>query len=230
MKRIAILQSNYIPWKGYFDIIRSVDEFIIYDDVQYTRRDWRNRNTIKTGDGIKWLTIPVKVKGKYDQLVCETEISGKEWTVKHWKTIKHNYGKSPFFNKYEEQFGDAYMKAAEYHFLTEVNILFIKMICSILGTRTRICRSTDYIPEGKSSDRILSICRQAEAKEYITGPSGLNYLNTEKFIKEGIRVAIADYSKYSVYDQIYPPFSHNVSVIDLIFSTGKMATNYMRRF
>ena len=62
-KKVAILQSNYIPWKGYFDIIASVDEFIIFDEMQYTTRDWRNRNRIKTQNGLKWLTIPVNGKG-----------------------------------------------------------------------------------------------------------------------------------------------------------------------
>ena len=80
-KKVAILQSNYIPWKGYFDMIASVDEFILYDDMQYTRRDWRNRNQIKTAQGLKWLTIPVCVKGKYYQKIRDTEIAKSNWAI-----------------------------------------------------------------------------------------------------------------------------------------------------
>src|SRR5437868_3785271 len=93
-KSIAIVQSNYIPWKGYFDMIRAVDEFILYDDVQYTRRDWRNRNRIKTPQGLQWLTIPVDVKGKYSQPICETRVADPRWAERHWKSIVHNYGRT----------------------------------------------------------------------------------------------------------------------------------------
>src|SRR5262245_47725481 len=100
-KRVAVLQSNYIPWKGYFDLINSVDEFILYDDMQFTRRDWRNRNTIKTPNGIKWLTIPVAVKGKYFQTISETQINEREWGKRHLETLRANYAKTPFFRTYE---------------------------------------------------------------------------------------------------------------------------------
>ncbi len=99
MKKVAILQSNYIPWKGYFDMIAAVDEFILYDDMQYTRRDWRNRNQIKTPQGVQWLTVPVKVKGKYDQTIRETEIDGADWAEAHWKSIAQNYRKAPRFEE-----------------------------------------------------------------------------------------------------------------------------------
>ncbi|MFW5835685.1 MAG: WbqC family protein, partial [bacterium] len=99
-KKIAILQSNYIPWKGYFDIINYVDEFIVYDDAQYTRRDWRNRNLIKTPRGLKWLTIPVEVKGKYTQTIYETKIADKNWAEKHWKSIRHNYNEADCFEEF----------------------------------------------------------------------------------------------------------------------------------
>ena len=97
MKKVAIVQSNYIPWKGYFDMIASVDEFILYDDMQFTRRDWRNRNLIKTPTGLQWLTIPVKVKGKFEQKIRETEIEGHDWAKTHWQSLVHNYGKAKHF-------------------------------------------------------------------------------------------------------------------------------------
>ena len=102
IKKVAIIQSNYVPWKGYFDIINKVDEFILYDDVQYTRRDWRNRNKIKTPNGLHWLTIPVEVKGKYNQKIKDTIISEFNWTKKHWNAIKFNYANSKYFFEFKD--------------------------------------------------------------------------------------------------------------------------------
>src|ERR1041384_7029573 len=101
-KMVAIVQSNYIPWKGYFDMIRGVDEFVLYDDVQYTRRDWRNRNRIKTAQGTQWLTIPVEVKGKYLQAIKETKISDPSWGRTHWRTLCHSYNRAPHFRDFQD--------------------------------------------------------------------------------------------------------------------------------
>jgi len=230
MKRIAIQQSDYIPWKGYFDIIRSVDEFIIYDNVQYTRRDWRNRNKIKTPDGTLWLTIPVKVKGKYHQMIKETETADSLWAEKHWKAICLNYAGTPYFDDYKILFREAYEKAGKIRMLSEINFLFIELINSIIGIKTRISRAEDYSSAGVKSERILSICRDAGADKYLTGPSGLKYLDNEKFAREGIKICIADYTGYPEYNQPWPPFTHFVSIIDLIFSEGKNCLKYMKTF
>ena len=108
MKKVAILQSNYIPWKGYFDIINMVDEFILYDDMQYTRRDWRNRNKIKTREGTQWLTIPVENKGKFFQKINETKVVNHEWVDNHWKSIKYSYSKRAKYKKYEKKICEIY--------------------------------------------------------------------------------------------------------------------------
>jgi hypothetical protein len=228
VKKIAILQSDYIPWKGYFDIIRAVDEFIVYDDVQFTKRDWRNRNTIKTRHGVKWLTIPVKVKGRYHQLISETEIEDNRWALKHWKTIRSNYEKCDFFTNYEKLFEETYKEASDCRLLSNVNVLFIRLVNSLLGIETKISHSADYFPEGGKSERLISICRNAGAEIYLTGPSGLDYLDTEKFRKEEIDIVVADYEGYLNYDQPFPPFSHNVSIVDLIFSTGGKAPSFLK--
>src|SRR5215470_16574041 len=112
MKKVAIVQSNYIPWKGYFDLIGAVDEFILYDDMQFTRRDWRNRNKIKTSSGVQWLTIPVAVKGKYYQKINETLIQEPDWGRRHYETIRTNYLKTPYFQFYEPQLTDLYMNTS----------------------------------------------------------------------------------------------------------------------
>ncbi|HPP93570.1 MAG TPA: WbqC family protein [Bacteroidales bacterium] len=227
--KIAIQQSDYIPWKGYFDIIRAVDEFIIYDDVQYTRRDWRNRNRIKTPQGLLWLTIPVKVKGRYLQLINETEVTDSKWAVKHWKTICLNYSGTKYFEEYEPLFREAYHAAAEMKMLTEINLYFLKLINNILGINTRLTRSEDYNATGKGSDRILSLCLKAGARDHLTGPSAMSYIDKSAFERSGIKISVADYSGYQEYPQPWPPFSHNVSIIDLIFCTGRDAVRFMKR-
>lgn len=135
-KIVAILQSNYIPWKGYFDLINSVDEFVLYDEVQYTRRDWRNRNKIKTPDGVQWLTIPVEVKGKYFQKINETLIGDKDWAQNHWTRIRCAYGKAPFFKQYQDIFEELY---SQWHadLLSRVNESFIRQLCKLFGIETK---------------------------------------------------------------------------------------------
>lgn len=227
MKKVAILQSNYIPWKGYFDLIGSVDEFIIYDDMQYTRRDWRNRNRIKTRDGVMWLTIPVEVKGKYYQKIRETKVSDSRWNKKHWSHILHNYNKASFFNQYREVFEKEYMNCNE-KYLSEINYRFIKLINDILEIDTVIRWSSEFeLPEGKT-ERLISICKECKADVYVSGPAAKEYFDTELAEKEGISVEWFDYSGYIEYNQLYPPFEHGVSIIDLIFNTGDRAREYMK--
>ena len=135
-KRVAILQSNYIPWKGYFDLINSVDEFIFYDDMQYTKRDWRNRNKISTPNGLLWLSIPVTVKGKYFQKINETTISDPEWAKNHWETIKQFYGKAKFFEDYGQPFEEFYLSCEE-KYLSNINFRLIQIINRILNINTK---------------------------------------------------------------------------------------------
>ena len=150
MKKVAIVQSNYIPWKGYFDLINSVDEFILLDEVQFTRRDWRNRNRIKTPAGPVWLTIPVRVKGKYFQKISETEVSDPGWAEHHWKTLTANYGRAPHFSAFCEVLERSYLECNESH-LSLINRRFLDAICQILGIGTRIVDSATYgLVEGKT--------------------------------------------------------------------------------
>src|SRR5437660_7098636 len=151
-KSVAIVQSCYIPWKGYFDLIASVDEFILYDDRQFTRRDWRNRNRIKTPQGARWLTIPVETKGRYHQRIDETEIGDPHWGEQHWKTIRHNYAAAPYFADYRESFESLYRTTNERR-LSPVNRRFIEATDVLLGIRTTLRWSTDYEAEGAKTDR-----------------------------------------------------------------------------
>jgi len=228
-KRIAVVQSNYIPWRGYFDLINMVDEFILYDDMQYTKRDWRNRNRIKSRRGLIWLTIPVQVKGKYSQKIKDTVVADKEWAADHWRTISHNYSKARHFASYKNVFKDLYL-GSQSRFLSEINYRFIAALCRILGITTLISWSMDYDLVGNKTERLASLCKQAGATVYLSGPAARDYLDENLLRRESISVAYMDYSGYRDYKQLYPPFQSSVSVIDLIFNLGPDAPKYMKSF
>lgn len=228
-KKVAILQSNYIPWKGYFDLINMVDEFILYDDMQYTRRDWRNRNKIKTQNGLQWLTIPVEIKGKYFQKINETIISDKDWGKSHWASICHNYSKTPYFKEYKEIFEELYMNNSEIH-LSQINYKFIRTINEILSIKTKISWSSDYKLEEGKTERLVGLCVAANGTEYISGPAAKDYIDEKLFEAEKIKLTWMDYSGYKEYNQLYPPFEHGVSVLDLIFNLGNEYKKFMRSF
>jgi len=229
MKKIIITQSNYIPWKGYFDSINSVDEFIIYDDMQYTKRDWRNRNLIKTKDGLKWLSIPVEVKGKYFQKINETKVSDKNWAKEHWSVLVHNYSKSQHFKEVKDVFEEVYLNMTE-NYLTQINFKFLSVINSFLGIKTPVLFSSALkLAKGKT-ERLVDLCKQRGATDYFSGPTAKNYMDEEMFEDESIKVHYFDYSGYAEYQQQFPPFEHGVSILDLIFNTGKDSLKYMKSF
>jgi hypothetical protein len=226
---VAIVQSNYIPWRGYFDLINSVDEFILYDDMQYTIRDWRNRNIIKTANGPLWLTIPVDVKGKYFQKIKDVTVSDPQWARKHWASIAHSYSKARHFSVSKELFVGLYA-APDERFLSKINHRFISAICQFLGIKTTISWSMDYAVEGDKTEKLVNLCKQAGATHYLSGPAAKAYLVEEPFAQEGISMSYMDYSSYLEYRQLYPPFEPQVSILDLIFNEGLDAKNYMKSF
>jgi hypothetical protein len=226
-KKIAISQSNYIPWKGYFDMIAAVDEFILYDDMQYTRRDWRNRNQIKTSQGVQWLTVPVRVKGKYHQKIRDTEIDGTMWAGEHWKTLTRNYSRAPYFSEIAMWLEPLYLKHNFVH-ISDLNRCFIQAVCAYLGINTVIQNSWDYTLIDGKTDRLADLCKQAGGSSYISGPSALNYIDTKVFMDMGIKLEWFDYSGYESYPQLWGEFSHGVSVLDLLFNCGKGSSNYLK--
>lgn len=227
MKRVAIVQSNYIPWKGYFDLIASVDEFILYDDMQYTRRDWRNRNQIKTPQGLQWLTVPVKVKGKYLQKIRETEVDGDHWRQAHWKALVQNYRRAVHFEATAAWLEPLYTGDAPAN-LSALNRGFIEAVCERLGIATRITNSWDYrLDEGKS-ERLASLCRQVGGTEYVSGPAARDYLDPSVFEAQGMAVRWFDYDGFPEYPQLWGPFVHGVSVLDLLFNCGPEAPLFLR--
>ena len=228
MKKVAILQSNYIPWKGYFDLINMVDEFIFYDEVQYTKNDWRNRNKIKTPQGIQWLTIPVRQES-LDQKIKDTKISDKKWNIKHWRTISQNYSKSKYFKDYKDIFEELYLTCDE-EYLSQINYKFITTINEILEIKTKLSWSSEFELVDGQTEKLLGICKDCNADIYLSGPAAKDYFNEDLAKQENIKVEWMDYSGYKEYEQLNPPFEHGVTILDLIFNEGDRAKEFMKSF
>lgn len=228
MKKIAILQSNYIPWKGYFDMINMVDEFIIYDDVQYTKNDWRNRNKIKTKQGIQWLTIPVRQEN-LEQKIKDTKIVDKKWNIKHWSSISQNYSKAEHFKEYKEIFENLYLNCKE-EYLSEINYKFILTINEILGIKTNIRWSSEFELRDGQMERLIGICKDCNTDIYLSGPAAKDYFDETLAKRNNIEIEWMEYSNYSEYNQLHTSFEHGVSILDLIFNEGAMASKFMKSF
>lgn len=228
-KSIAILQSNYIPWKGYFDLIAAVDEFLIFDEVQYTRRDWRNRNKVVVQGTVKWLTIPVKTKGLFVEPIEEIETDGQGWAEQHWKTITHAYRRSAYFANYQVVLEAAYQKAAKLVRLTDINELFLRTITGLLEIDTPIARA-NVVPRTTQfpTDRLVEICLGRQATEYVSGPAARAYIETEKFGNARVALKYADYSGYPVYEQHATAFEHGVSILDVLMRCGPAARGHLK--
>lgn len=226
MKKIAILQSNYIPWKGVFDMINQVDIFVFFEDVQYTQQDWRNRNIVKTSQGDKWIIVPVKNSNRKKQRINEVEIDNRSnWQKKHYNTFQMNYAKTPYFKKYKWIIEDIYIEH-KWTSLSELNIYITKLIAKELGIKTEFINSTNLKSKGIKTDRLIEICKELDGSYYLSGPAAKDYIISSKFINEGIEL---DYIKYEYpkYKQLHEPFNHYVTVLDLIFNYGQEASYYI---
>ena len=224
MKKVAILQSNYIPWKGYFDMIAAVDEFILYDDMQFTKNDWRNRNQIKTPQGVQWLTVPV---GKdIGRRIRDVALDAR-WQVKHWKSLESNYRRAPHFDEIAAWLETLYI-AESYANLSQLNRRFIEAICDYFCIKTSVTNSWDYVLcEGKT-ERLVDLCVQAGGTEYISGPAAKDYIDEAVFADRGIKLTWFEYAGYPEYPQLWGQFAHGVTILDLLFNCGKDAHRYMR--
>lgn len=225
---VVILQPSYIPWRGYFDQIRRADLFIFYDDVQYDKHGWRNRNQIKTAQGRQWLTIPVHSKGVTEGIaIKDVRIDWtKPWGRNHLRALTSAYNKSPYFKKYLPLLESFYVRRDEC--LADFTIETTIVLCRELGlTSMRFVRSS-ALPgiDGARTDRLIQILKQVGAKHYISGPSARDYIEPEKFDRAGITLEYMAYN-YPEYPQLYPPFDSYVTILDLLFMTGKDAIKYI---
>jgi len=223
-RRVAVLQSNYLPWKGYFDLIHDVDLFVFYDDVQYTTGDWRNRNRIKTPRGLDWLTIPVP-RGR--RLISEVEVTDAQWRSHHWAQIRENYRRAEFFEQFRPFCERLYLHETEPR-LSAINQALITTIArDFLGVRTEFADSRQYKLRGHRLDRLLDLLEQVGATEYLSGPAAKAYVDPTRFVERGISLVWKDYGDYREYPQFFPPFSHRVTILDLLFHTGPAAPSFI---
>jgi len=225
MKKVAILQSNYIPWKGYFDLIASVDEFIIYDDMQYTKNDWRNRNKIKTPSGATWLSVPA---GKdISRRIRDVTIANSHWQKKHWHTLETNYRRAAYFHDIASHLAPLYLDKKHVN-LSSLNRVFIEFVCKYLDIKTKISNSWDYNLVVGKTERLVDLCNQAGSAEYISGAAAKDYIDKNCFDDAGIKLTWFDYTNYPEYHQLWGEFIHGVTILDLLFNCGKDAHRYMK--
>ena len=226
--KCAILQPSYIPWRGYFHQIQKADVFVFYDDVQYDKHGWRNRNRVKTPQGTQWLTIPVKKKGNVEEAreIREIEISrDRPWTRKHLSTLIQSYGKAPFFDKYAPLLAQWYSSSPCN--LAQFTMDLTEQLAGLLGIRqTRFVRSSELSIPGHRTERLIKIVKALKCDHYISGPSAGAYLAEDQLAAEGITLEYMRY-EYPEYPQLYPPFDAQVSILDLLVMTGDDAPKYI---
>jgi hypothetical protein len=219
MKRIAIIQSAYIPWRGFFDLIGRCDEYVIFDSVQYTKRHWHNRNKIVTPNGSVWITIPVATKSRFKQPIEDVAIT-EPWAERHWRTLVANYRRAAYFDALSPRIERWFEAAAREVLLTRINEIFLREVASILGLQTAFSRDAEYHPSGSKSARLIDICTKAKATHYLSGPTARNYLDEAAFRDAGITVEWMNYPSYSPYPQVWGGFEPAVSILDLLLNAG----------
>ena len=226
----VILQPSYIPWRGYFDQIRRADLFIFYDDVQYDKHGWRNRNQIKTAHGKQWLTIPVHSSGVTQGVpIKAVKIDqSKPWAKNHLKTLTVSYSKAPCFKQYLPLLESFYERRDE--FIADFTIETTITLARELGNgHTRFMRSSELDGiTGEKTGRLIQILKRVGATHYISGPSAQDYIETEKFAAAEITLEYMRYD-YPEYPQLYPPYDPFVSVLDLLFMAGPDAARYFEK-
>jgi len=225
--RLAILQPSYLPWIGYFDQIAKVDQFIFLDDIQFTRRDWRNRNKIRTATGWTWLTVPVYQKNRYTQSLINTHIdSSSNWQIKHINSIRHNYAKTKYFELYFPKIETIINK--EWDLLIDLCLELTENLKNWLGILTPTLRSSGLKVTEKKGDKILALCRKLKATHYLTGDLAKDYLNESEFLRYNVVLEFHKY-KHPSYPQRYSGFFSHMSVIDLLFNHGEKSLEILQQ-
>lgn len=225
--RVTILQPSYLPWLGFFEQMTRSDKFVLLDDVQYTRRDWRNRNKVRVKEGWVWLTVPVQQKSRFSQSLLETRIDNSvSWRRKHLETLRQHYCKAPFFEKYFPRCQQVYEQ--EWTFLFDLCLETIQFLKEEMGIETPLLRSSEMKLSGEKTERLVSICRELGATHYLSGESGSDYISQEDFSNQGIELEYQNY-EHPVYPQRYPGFVPHLSTIDLLFNCGEQSLSILKQ-
>jgi len=222
-RTVVIEQPNYIPWPGYFDLIRRSDVWVWYDDVQYTRRDWRNRNRIAAFGATEWLTIPVKTKGRFSQRICDVEIDDAQpWSRRHLESIRRCYGRAPHFELVLQLMEEAF--AAGHARLADLTIGLNEAICAAIGISPSFIRSSGMGREASGREtRLLDLCAALQADVYLSGPAAAVYLDPASFAAGGIELRYIAYD-YPPYARGERPFVPNLSIVDALAWLGPRGT------
>lgn len=218
---IGILQPGYLPWLGFFEQIYRSDMFVFYDDVQYDKNGWRNRNRIRTASGVQWLTVPVLLKNESKQIIKDVKINNQEnWRKKHLTSIRTNYSKGEYFNDYFPLLEKIY--AREWNYLIDLNMELVYVLCDMLGLKKPFKFSSELDVEGDKNSRLVNICNKLGANKFYEGQTGKEYINMDVFKSAGIEVEFQNY-KHPEYSQLYGDFIPYLSVIDLLFNEGSQS-------
>ena len=224
------MQPNYLPWIGYFNLIYNCDKFVFLDHVQYTKGEWINRNRIKNPTGWTYLTVPIKRKDLLHQPICKAEINNnKNWREAHWKSIKFNYARAPYFKEFESTFQKIYQK--EWLCISDLNVELINKILDIFQFKKEIFFSSTLNIVGQQTDLIVNICKYLKADEYFSPLGAREYLEENKFKKNNIKLIYQTFSdNHPTYPQLWGNFITHLSVIDLIFNCGKDGFKYIKTY
>ncbi|WP_240231807.1 WbqC family protein [Devosia lacusdianchii] len=225
MSKVAILQSAYIPWRGYFDLIASVDVFVFLDDVQFTNQDWRNRNVIKTAQGLRWLTIPVPKKSRIKRTINQIEIEDTDWGRDHWNRISESYRKARHFETIEPILKPLFQSPESN--LSSSNLAFIRHICTFLNIATETRIATGLYSSTERSQRLLDICRSVGCYTYVSGPAAKDYLDVEVLKRGGVTTEWFSYDDLMPYPQLHGDFLNAVSIVDLLLNCGPDAYRHL---
>lgn len=227
-KTCVILQPSYIPWRGYFDQILKSDIFVFYDDVQFDKRGWRNRNRVKSAQGPLWLTIPVAAKGSITQsrrIMDIPIVYDRDWAHQHLETLRRSYARAPYFQEYMDLLMPYYHK--KYELISDFTIDTTIALAGKLGVgKERFIRSSDLGIEADRNQRLISIVQKLNADHYISGPSAQDYIDPVLFQDADIQLSYINYN-YPEYPQLYPPFDPQVTILDLLFMMGDESLKYM---
>ena len=226
--RVGIIQSCYVPWRGYFDFIASVDKFVFYDDVQYTRRDWRNRNQLKTAAGLVWISVPVKYASRGTETIDRTEVvyaSDEDWQGRHLNLLRQHYSQAPHYAAAQRLLEDAF--AFNDRTISELNVRLTRSICECLGIHTEFLHAPALQAEGQKTERLIEILRKVGATRYLSGASADAYLDKQAFADSGIALEYKSYD-YLPYGQLWGEFAGTVSILDLIANCGPGSRDYLR--
>jgi hypothetical protein len=215
---VTIHQPDFLPWLGFFERWRQSDLLILLDDVQFLRRGWHHRDQVKTTNGVTWLTVPTRKKGKYDQRINEVAIDNTQnWRRKHLRLIKSSYMHAPYFKTIFSELSQLYSEKHEN--LMDLNWDMLEWSRKRLDIRTTVQHASVFHITASKTQRIVELCRAVGADTYLTGMGAKDYLEKSQFETHGIEVMWHSFD-HPVYPQLHGHFQPNLSVLDYLMMEG----------